>query len=758
MNSRTGMRVGGLLAVVACAVLAACGGGSGGGGSTIPPSSSTPTPTPTATPTPPTGAVALSATASTSITLATAGSFTGGTFTMPAVSYSGATGTFSVSATLPSGVPTPQARNIRFTRVRAQNIGVNYTALMYLSATFNKSLSIGTTPGLLANFSSAPSGQLYLIEYDPAQPSAGWNAIAGPVAASGNSVTFTTQTGAVALSIASGMPYAFAVISTSSTIPTPGATPSPPPTPAAVGADATLPPVDTAPRTGWTAHQIATAFQFPVQSGYSGTGQTVVIVGDATPDPADVSTYLSTLGINRTGSYTVVPIATSAPAGDIYSVGEATLDVETVEGLAPGANVEFYYLADLSNQSFTAAEQNILSDTNNPHVMSISFGGCEYSGNLTTDDPLYSQGNKKGIAYFASAGDQGNECYIGPGQNDFQAGVNNPASDPNVIGVGGNENFNSTCHLGSLTAQYVWNDSCFQGQGGGGGGVSTLFTTLPSYQTGISGLASTSARNVPDVTLPSEGVAIYLQGGWQQYGGTSWSAPQMAAMFAELDEYCGGVPSNAVAEFYKAFQSNPHDFIDVLYGNNQYGAGSPAYGAAPGYDNASGLGMPYGMAVAQTLCPARTWTSRGVSSMGIARTESYGEARATSVGYAPNVRRFADLGERRGDDATTIMLTLRATPTLDSDEQTVIGDLQRAGFTIKQTWPTHLAIQASAPASVVASYFGTTIHNLDQGRYGTRYANATPAILPASIAPYVRGAILDNVVTRVPMSSLRSRI
>ncbi|HVA29539.1 MAG TPA: protease pro-enzyme activation domain-containing protein [Candidatus Baltobacteraceae bacterium] len=674
-----------------------------------------------------------------------------------------------MSATVPTGDPTPSARNERgrFT------LGIPNTPVAYFDFSVSNTVTITQSPGftvVLPSSVTVTAGNAYAVVY-AAGLTTGWEEVAGPVAA-GNTMTFPAAAVSPSpFTLTAGVHYIFAIVTTGTVvIPTPTPTPSPTPVPTATPTGtgtATPAPTPTlaptlAPTTnpnGFSPSQVANAFQFPVQSGYNGAGQTIVILGDYSPTQSDLNTYLAAFGITSAGaSFTTVPInGFVAPGTDTNGQGEATLDVETVAGLAPGATIEYYAMPSLTGSNFTLAYTQLTNDAN-ASVMTASFGGCEYSGySDATQDPLLAQAAAKGITMFASSGDQGNECFTG-GTPQFSPGPNYPASDPNVVGVGGQENFTAagTCPAGpsgspSLTSVAVWNDCFFSsGQGASGGGVSTLFTP-PPYQTGYG--ISTTFRNVPDIAMPAEGVAINLQGAWATYGGTSWSSPLAAAMTAEINEYCGGsmvfpAASSPVARFYTAFSRASSNFLDITTGNNQFATSTPFYSAATGYDNVTGLGAPYGMLVAAALCPSHVASAHPMTAMhGTAAVaiDTYGVARDTSLGFVPHLAGTTDMGSR-GSAPVKVVLVMRATPTLASDEANVVSSLQAAGFTITQTFPNHLAIAASAPASTVDRYFQTSIHNVSQSQYGMRYANTAPVVLPASIARVVHGAIVDNLV------------
>ncbi len=751
MNGRLGVRIGGAFAIAACAILVACGGGGGGG---VTPASQTPTPAPTG-PAPQSTTAALSSQSTTAVNFGAVSSnganvITGADLTLPLTSVD-TKGTVSVSASALNNAPAPSARIVH---LNAQALGVPTTPIVYFGLSVADSATIYAAPAVKLTGVTITQ-QCYLVVYDPTNPSAGWNGIAGPATPSHGTVNLSAISLMQPFTLKAGQTYIFAVVTSQSVVPTPSTAP----TATATGTGSPLPAVTTAPQNaGWTPYQVAHALQFPVMSGYGGAGQTIAIVGDANPSLNDIQTFLSAFQISRRGSFSIVnidggPDGSGAIAGDD---GEATLDVEVALSLAPDANVLFYAIPNTDNSSFLAAESYVLTDPNKPSVLSESFGGCEAQSNLQ-DDQLFSQGAANRISYTASSGDEGNECFTGTdgaGNPTYTPGPNNPASDPYVMGVGGNENANgSRTGLGSLTSQTVWNDSYLSGPGASGGGVSTLFK-LPSYQNGLAGIANSTWRNVPDISMPAEGVAIFFQGSWQQFGGTSWGAPEAAALIAEINQYCGGTgaPANTVAPLYTAFAANAASFLDITANNNQFGNSNPFYRSQVGYDNTSGLGIPYGTKVAQQLCPSHAWTVRSAAMARSVARESYGVARDTELANAVNLARVRDLGQRSADSQSNVSLVLRNTSTVAQDEQSVIAVLQTAGFHIVHTYGSHLLIEASAPASTINSYFRTSLHDVGQGRYGTRYANATSMTLPAVIAPYVKGVVADNLITRHRMS------
>jgi kumamolisin len=75
-----------------------------------------------------------------------------------------------------------------------------------------------------------------------------------------------------------------------------------------------------------------------------------------------------------------------------------------------------------------------------------------------------------------------------------------------------------------------------------------------------------------------------------------------------------------------------------------------------------------------------------------------------------------------------------------------IAALERAGFTIRHTFPNRLVVDANAPAPVAERYFATEIHRVVQPGHGIRYANARPASLPSELRGDVEGVVgLNNI-------------
>jgi subtilase family serine protease len=340
--------------------------------------------------------------------------------------------------------------------------------------------------------------------------------------------------------------------------------------------------------TGFLATSVAKAFDFPVQHGCNGAGETAAIVISNSIRQSDINLYMKASGVTQIGKITNVPVDGGGP---IDNDGEASLDTETVIGLAPAANVNVYGVPDLSAQHTEDAYNRVVSD-NTAVAVNSSFGGCE-SDDPTDDeaaDAIYVQGAALGITFVGTSGDNGsNECNDGPG-GAASKGVssNNSPHSVSIGSVGFTES--SAGVLESITTA---SDPAFGFLSGGG--VSDVYA-LPRYQSGVTN-AITTGRNQPDLSLPGDRVAVFTAGMSSTNDGTSWSGPEFTALLttaAQLHGTRGFGFANPL--IYGLFKSSGYtDFIDSTTGNNG------AYAAKTGYDQVTGIGVPKGYTFAAAL-------------------------------------------------------------------------------------------------------------------------------------------------------------
>jgi kumamolisin len=327
------------------------------------------------------------------------------------------------------------------------------------------------------------------------------------------------------------------------------------------------------PKDGIGPATIATAFNFPVQGGYDGTGRTAAIIIASDVRDTDLKTYWDYFKIIRTGTVTREAVGKGKVGKYTSSELEATLDTETITGLAPGANVIIYITAELNHQEADVAANQIDSD-DTAEVVNMSFGHPELKDPTFTN--VVTVGNAEGITFVASGGDYGSDHGV----------VLTPAAQPRVLAVGGTE-LTANKVNGNFESQVAWPHS--------GGGVSKIFR-IPTYQVGVSGLASTKERNLPDIAFPAFDDARYVKGAWDTVAGTSWSSPTYVALQLEINQLQGSRFGWVNPNIYQVFSAHAYsDFYDVTKGSNG------EYKAKPGYDNVSGIGSPKGLELANDL-------------------------------------------------------------------------------------------------------------------------------------------------------------
>jgi subtilase family serine protease len=342
---------------------------------------------------------------------------------------------------------------------------------------------------------------------------------------------------------------------------------------------------------GTLATGVAKPFDFPVQHGCNGAGYTAAIVIDDAVNTSYVKTYLTAAGVTQTGTITNEAVDGGGTADD----PETDLDVQTISGLAPGANIIVYDIGSLADQNIEDGYNKVLSDGKASAVNS-SFGGCESSDTSfeSATNAIAEQGASEGVEFSASAGDTGSdEC-----GNDNSKGVSAPAGDPYFTSIGG-VNFTENSSTGALETVTAGDASCNGGVSDvcyGGGGVSTVVAE-PSWQSGIAGMITTG-RNQPDISLPFDYVAVYTGGAWAEYLGTSWSSPASVALFIEADELHGSKLGWLNSTLYSLFKSTGYStyYTPCTSGNNI------AYTcSATQYNQAAGIGTPKGWALANAL-------------------------------------------------------------------------------------------------------------------------------------------------------------
>ena len=351
--------------------------------------------------------------------------------------------------------------------------------------------------------------------------------------------------------------------------------------------------------TSFTPPQIARAYAFP--TSVSGAGQTVALIElGGGYNTSDLSAYFAGLGLPVPSVSSVsVDGATNAPTGDPNSAdAEVALDIEVVGAIATGAKIVVYFGPNTDQGFLDAITTAIHDTTNEPTIISISWGGAESSWTaqaLTNFDTAFADAATLGITVCVAAGDNGSS----DGVADGLAHVDFPASSPHVLACGGTSLAISGT---SISSESVWNDGATGGATGGG--VSDSFA-LPVWQQNAAVPPSGNAgahvgRGVPDVAGdadPQTGYNTLVDGQSGVVGGTSAVAPLWAALTALLNQQSGVRLGFFNAQLYAQAKAS---LRDITSGNNG------TYSAGPGWDACTGWGSPNGTHLATTLTTAPT--------------------------------------------------------------------------------------------------------------------------------------------------------
>jgi kumamolisin len=348
----------------------------------------------------------------------------------------------------------------------------------------------------------------------------------------------------------------------------------------------------------YTPLQVATLYDFP--SGLDGSGECIALIElGGGYETSDLSNYWSQLGLTEAPSVSAVSVGDGSndPTGDPDGPdGEVMLDIEVAGSIAPGAKIVAYF-AENTDAGFLNAITTAAHDTtNNPSIISISWGGPESSWTqqaMASMDEAFQSAAAMGVTVCVAAGDNGSTDGVNDGLNH----VDFPASSPNVLACGGTRLVGSGS---SITSETVWNELA-DNEGATGGGVSDVFP-LPSYQSnaGVPPSANPGGnvgRGVPDVAGdadPTTGYGVIVDGESSVIGGTSAVAPLWAGLIALINQSMGK-PAGFINPLLYQNGDSAGDFNDITSGNNG------EYSAGPGWDACTGLGSPIGAEVATVL-------------------------------------------------------------------------------------------------------------------------------------------------------------
>jgi hypothetical protein len=446
----------------------------------------------------------------------------------------------------------------------------------------------------------------------------------------------------------------------------------------------------------WTATQLAATYGLSqlYAAGRTGAGQTVGIFELENYTPSDIAAYQACYG-------TSVPVADTqvdGGAGTSTQGGEAALDIEVVAGLAPGASIHVYTGPNDGGSGPLDTYNQMVTD-DSAKVISTSWGQCEALMGSDSAEALDAQlaeqtvfqlAASQGQTVLAASGDSGStDCY--PGNRSTEPAVDDPASQPDVTGVGGTT---LSAAAANQPTEVAWG-GVNSGGGAGGGGNSTTFvapawqqvtaaqSSLTSYSCGPS--SDQQCREVPDVSASADrayGDIIYFQGFWDVFGGTSMVAPMWAALVAVIDQGCAA-PAGLLGPTLYASGSTT-GFHDVTSGDNALPglSGATSFPARTGYDMATGWGSPKAgtllglLTGAASGCPAVTGLNpasgpaRGgtpvvVTGSGFgmaAPTVAFAGVQATVTSWIPNGTSVTAVAPAGTPGTATVTVTNAATP------------------------------------------------------------------------------------------------
>lgn len=328
-------------------------------------------------------------------------------------------------------------------------------------------------------------------------------------------------------------------------------------------------PMDEAPQSGWlTPSDIRSAYRLPD----SGSGQTVAIV-DAFGDPSaesDLAMYRQQFGLpactTANGCFRKVDQRgdTNYPQDDVGWGEETSLDLDAVSAACPGCHILLVEADDNMNPELGTAVQTAVRL--GARFVSNSYGQPGENPNATAE----TQWEHPGVVVAAATGDTGNV-------------VNFPASDPDVVAVGG------TSLSPDPASARGWDESAWSS---GGSGCSN-YEPQPAYQLSLP--TDCPRRAISDVSAvadPSTGMAIYDTFGgfnWFQVGGTSMATPLVTAMYA-----LAGTPTDGTFPVTYPYASGGQGLFDVTQGSDG-SCGNVLCTAGQGWDGPTGLGSPDGV-------------------------------------------------------------------------------------------------------------------------------------------------------------------
>jgi subtilase family serine protease len=319
-------------------------------------------------------------------------------------------------------------------------------------------------------------------------------------------------------------------------------------------------------------------------TGAAASGPTVAIV-DAYDNPnaaADLVVYRARFGLPLCGDGGVTSCGiltklnqagavSPLPAGNTGWGQEIALDLDMASAMCPQCKI---LLVEGSSSSLADLGAAVNTAANGAGVVAISNSyGTSGEGSWVPSYASYY--DHAGKAITVSAGDSG-------------YGISFPDDLATVVSVGGTNLKRSTSTRG-------WTETVWSGTGSG----CSSYVAKPTWQNAVVASNVCGKRTSSDVSAvadPNTGVAVYdsygSSGGanWLVFGGTSVSAPIIAAMFAQVPATFASTPAPSIP------YAHVGSFFDVTLGSNARNCRKSFLCAAgTGYDGPTGVGTPNGL-------------------------------------------------------------------------------------------------------------------------------------------------------------------
>jgi kumamolisin len=355
--------------------------------------------------------------------------------------------------------------------------------------------------------------------------------------------------------------------------------------------------------------ELATHYNFPTGDG---SGQTVGLLEfGGGYFASDLKQFCKLAKIASPPQVTAISTDGTPTNAKDGAEDEVMLDVEVVAGVCPKAHIVVYFASWSEQGWITNLDAAVHDATNNPGVLSISWGNAE-DVDIWTDqamdeiDQTLQDAAMLGVTVCVATGDDGSSDAI----TDGHAHVDFPSSSPHALAVGGT----IIPSKGTTEPDIVWKDGDGVRPNGGstGGGVSVHFP-LPDWQSAINipsvNSGAIAGRVVPDIAANADPIAspylVVVDGQSQPVGGTSAASPLVASLLTLIN---ASRPAGKRVGYITPvlYQSNGNGTVgstgctDVQSGNNTT-ARAGGYSAGPGYDAASGWGTPDGTNLAKAI-------------------------------------------------------------------------------------------------------------------------------------------------------------